>query len=95
MSQYLPFGKQITATKEQQKFQDDKFKLYEMYGIPYGYIDNDRLGEQYGSEKDDDRELARMLIMMGKELPDELKERLLKYKQLEIRREYYCGTGIY
>lgn len=84
MSQYLPFGREIIMTNEQIAHQDNMFNMYETYGIPYGILDSEYDGEQYISAKDKDRETARMLITQHKEIPNDLKERLLQYKKQEI-----------
>lgn len=81
MSQYLPFGRALVPTDEQIKAQEYKFNMYEVYGIPYGILDNKHEGEQHRSKKDRDRDSARILIMQGKDLPEDLKKRLLQYKQ--------------
>lgn len=76
---FLPLGYQ-PQTEEEIKMTEEKEKLYEYYGIPYGVID--------GSEKDDkdlevekDRTMAQILIMQGKEIPADLEQRLLQYKE--------------
>lgn len=79
MAKYLPFGKELVATDEQMKERDEKFRKYEMYGIPYGILD-DTCGEGKRSSIDKDRETARILIMQGKDVPKDLEKRLLAYK---------------
>lgn len=76
--QYLPFGYQ-PLTAEQREQQDRKFELYDYYGIPYGMLDNDNDIEI--SQKEIDREDARLLLMQGKKIPKDLEIRLLRYKQ--------------
>lgn len=49
----------------------------------YGIIDSEHEGEQYLSKKDKARETARIFIMQHKEMPSDLKERLLQYKKQE------------
>ena len=80
---YLPFGREIVLTDEQQAQQKRKFDLYDEYGIPYGIFDGTHVGEQFRSQKDKDRDAARILIMQGKDIPEDLKERLLSYKNQE------------
>lgn len=82
MSQYLPYGKKIVPTQAQMEQQTLKFQQYEYYGIPYDYFDGAE-GEGYKSQKDVDREKARLLILSGKEIPEDLATRLLQYKQNE------------
>lgn len=76
---FLPLGYQ-PQSEEEIKMTEEKEKLYEYYGIPYGVID--------GSEKDNkdievekDRTTAQILIMQGKEIPADLEQRLLQYKE--------------
>lgn len=84
-TKYLPFG-YIPQTEEQLKEQDRKFRLYEMYGIPYGMLDSSKSYELEDSiVVTEDRAKARLLIMQGLEIPEELKNRLLKYKQQELK----------
>lgn len=78
---FLPLGYQ-PQSEEEIKMTEEKEKLYEYYGIPYGVID--------GSEKDNkdieiekDRTTAQILIMQGKEIPADLEKRLLHYKENE------------
>lgn len=78
---FLPLGYQ-PQSEEEIKMTEEKEKLYEYYGIPYGVID--------GSEKEDkdleiekDRTTAQILIMQGKEIPSDLEKRLLQYKENE------------
>ncbi|MBO5388341.1 MAG: hypothetical protein J6A59_09405, partial [Lachnospiraceae bacterium] len=59
------------------------FQKYDYYGIPYGDFDTSE-GEGYKSEKEVDRENARLLILSGKSIPKDLEIRLLQYKQQEI-----------
>lgn len=73
---FLPLGYQ-PQSEEEIKMTEEKEKLYEYYGIPYGVID--------GSEKDNDiekdRTAAQILIMQGKPIPADLEKRLLEYKE--------------
>lgn len=75
---YLPFG-YIPQTSEELAKQDKKFKQYDYYGIPYDKLD-DTSRETASIEVEEDRNKASLLIMQGIELPDDLKQRLLKYK---------------
>lgn len=84
MSQYLPFGKKIIPTQEQVEKQQYKFKQYDYYGIPYGNFDMSDDGEGYKSQKDIDREKARLLIIKREQIPKELGSKLLEYKQQEL-----------
>ena len=84
MSKFLPFGKQIIPTEEQVIKQKSIFSKYEYYGIPYGNFDTSEAGEGFKSQKEVDREKARLLIMQGKSIPQELEDKLLKYKQQEV-----------
>lgn len=84
MSQYLPFGKQIIPTQEQVKEQTLKFEQYDYYGIPYGSFDASEEGEGFKSQKEIDREKARLLIMQGKSIPKELADKLISYKEQEF-----------
>lgn len=60
-----------------------RFELYDYYGIPYGGFDTDGdAGEGlFLSEKQQDRERARTLILGMQGIPKELANRLLKYKE--------------
>lgn len=78
MSTFYPFGKPIIPTKEEINAQKRKFELYDYYGIPYGQIDDSKEAE---TQKDLDRLQASIYIMKGEEVPQELAERLLKYKE--------------
>ena len=64
-------------TQEDIMEQERRFKLYEYYGIPYGIFDD--VDEK--SDVEADREWARHLIMQGLDIPKELEERVLKYKE--------------
>ena len=75
---YLPFGYK-EQTPEQIKKQNEKFRLYDYYGIPYGIFDESETIENNKIESD--REKARLMIMKGEDIPKELAEQLLKYKQ--------------
>jgi hypothetical protein len=82
MKQYLPFGKEIIPTEEQVREQQWLFEQYDFFGIPYGILDGQDEGQL--TEKDIDREQAKLLISEGKTLPLDLQERLLLYKKLEL-----------
>lgn len=60
-----------------------RFELYDYYGITYGGFDTDGdAGEGFFlSEKQQDRERARTLILGMQDIPNELADRLLKYKE--------------
>lgn len=62
------------------ELQDYKFSMYDLYGIPYGILDGEQDGEGNITEKERDYDKARILIMQGKDLPEDLKQRLLQYK---------------
>ena len=78
MAAYLPYGKRIKPSPEKIKFQQDKFKKYDYYGIPYGGFDASDEGST--SQMQQDQEEARLLILQGKEIPEDLTKRLLQYK---------------
>ena len=59
-------------------FNEDKFKKYDYYGIPYGIFDEDKI-----SVMEKDRSEAILLIAQGLPLPKDLEERLLSYKEEE------------
>lgn len=77
---YLPMGYQL-QTDEQIKDMDRKFELYDYYGIPYGIFDDARL--DINVEKD--RTAAKLMIMQGITIPEDLKKRLLEYKDADKR----------
>lgn len=79
MAAYLPYGKRIKPSPEKIKFQQDKFKKYDYYGIPYGGFDAS--DEGLTSQMQQDQEEARLLILQGKEIPEDLAKRLLQYKE--------------
>ena len=82
MSKYLPFGKEIKQTEEQIKAQKIRLEKFEFYGIPYDSLDG--FGdENQSSQVDQDRSVARLLILQEKEIPKDLEERLLEYKHQE------------
>jgi hypothetical protein len=87
MAQYLPFGTQIVPTEEQIKEQELKFEQYDYYGIPYGIFDDSNDGEGNLTKKDIDREKARLLIMKREIIPDDLKVRLLQYKEQDLIKQ--------
>ena len=81
---FLPLVYQ-PQSEEEIKMTEEKEKLYEYYGIPYGVID----GAENPSKKieiEKDRTTAQILIMQGKEIPKELEQRLLKYKEEEKKK---------
>lgn len=80
MSSYLPFGKRLEATEADIEAESLKFKQYEYYGIPYGYFDLIE-GTESLTEKDKQRNEARLLILEGKSIPPELGDKLLEYKE--------------
>lgn len=77
---YLPMGYQL-QTDEQIKDMDRKFELYDYYGIPYGIFDDARL--DINVEKD--RTAAKLMIMQGITIPEDLEKRLLEYKDADKR----------
>ena len=81
MAAYLPYGKRIKPSPEKIKFQQDKFKKYDYYGIPYGGFDGSDEGST--SQMQQDQEEARLLILQSKEIPENLAKRLLQYKELK------------
>ena len=80
---FLPLGYQ-PQSEEEIKMTEEKEKLYEYYGIPYGVIDGSEK-EEKDIEIEKDRTTAQILIMQGKEIPEDLKNRLLQYKEREKR----------
>lgn len=81
---FLPLGYQ-PQSEEEIRMTEEKEKLYEYYGIPYGVIDGiDNPNKEIEIEKD--RTTAQILIMQGKEIPKELEQRLLKYKEEEKKK---------
>lgn len=76
---FLPLGYQ-PQSEEEIKMTEQKEKLYEYYGIPYGVIDGlEKEEKELAIEKD--RTEAQILIMQGKEIPEDLGKRLLRYKE--------------
>ena len=73
---FLPLGYQ-PQSEEEIKMTEEKEKLYEYYGIPYGVIDGTKEDEN-NIEKEKDRTTAQILIMQGKTIPSDLEERLTK-----------------
>lgn len=69
-------------TPQEIKKTNERIKRFEYYGIEYNNLDGGELAE---SKKEKDRDEARMLILMGKEIPKDLEERLLKYKAEDER----------
>lgn len=67
-------------TKEQILATENREKLYEYYGIPYGVFDNlSKNIENTNIEKD--RITVQILIMRGEKIPEDLEQRLLTYKK--------------
>lgn len=75
---FLPLGYQ-PQSEEEIKMTEEKEKLYEYYGIPYGVIDGSEEDNDIEIEKD--RTTAQILIMQGKPIPADLEKRLLEYKE--------------
>lgn len=75
---FLPLG-YVPQTDEQIAETERREKLYDYYGIPYGVFDGEEEIEFIEIEKD--RTEAQILIMQGKEIPKDLEERLLRYKE--------------
>lgn len=61
---------------------NERIRRFEYYGIEYNNLDGGELAE---SKKEKDRDEARILILMGKEIPKDLEERLLRYKAEDER----------
>lgn len=78
---FLPLGYQ-PQSEEEIKMTEEKEKLYEYYGIPYGVIDGSE-NDNKDIEIEKDRTSAQILIMQGKEIPKDLEQRLLRYKEEE------------
>jgi hypothetical protein len=74
---FLPLGNQI-QTEEEIKLNIKRQELSEYYGVPFGVFDS------YDEDKQEikDKAYAQALILEGKEIPDDLKERLLQYKKI-------------
>ncbi len=84
---FLPLGYK-EQTKEQILVTENREKLYEYYGIPYGIFDNsDKNKKDIKIEKD--RTTAQILIMKGEKIPQDLEERLLMYKKKDNSRQEY------
>lgn len=75
---FLPLG-YVPQTEEQITETERRENLYDYYGIPYGIFDGDEKDDSIEIEKD--RTEAQILIMQGKEIPKDLEERLLRYKE--------------
>ena len=75
---FLPLG-YVPQTEEQIAETERRENLYDYYGIPYGIFDGDEKEDSTEIEKD--RTEAQILIMQGKEIPKDLEERLLRYKE--------------
>ena len=78
MGVYYPLGKPIIPTEKEMNVQKRKFELFDYYGIPYGQIDDMKETE---SQKDLERLQASIIIMKGEDIPPDLAERLLRYKE--------------
>ena len=78
---FLPLG-YVPQTEEQIAETERREKLYDYYGIPYGIFDGDENVDSIEIEKD--RTEAQILIMQGKEIPKDLEERLLRYKEENV-----------
>ena len=73
--------KQMIPTEDYIQAQQKKFEAYDYYGIPYGIFDGKEESMPMQSQREKDIEDARMLILEGKQLPQELEIRLLHYKK--------------
>lgn len=69
-------------TPQEIKKTNERIKRFEYYGIEYNNFDGGELDE---SKKEKDRDEARIFILMGKEIPKDLEERLLRYKAEDER----------
>ena len=69
-------------TPQEIKKANERIRKFEYYGIEYNNLDGGELAE---SKKEKDRDEARILILMGKEIPKDLEERLLRYKDEDER----------
>lgn len=79
-------------TPEEVEKQAKKFEVYDYYGIPYGQFDGDEYNEgdiipEEVYKKITDREEARLLIMKQEKIPEDLAERLLKYKEQDAMKK--------
>ena len=63
-------------TNESTQAQMLRFQRYEYFGIPYTVFDGDGCGDP---DKQDCLDEAHLLIFQGKELPQELEDKLYKY----------------
>jgi hypothetical protein len=74
---FLPLGNKMQTEKEIE-LNIKRQELSEYYGVPFGVFDS------YDEDKQEseDKAKAQALILEGKEIPDDLKERLLQYKKL-------------
>ena len=81
--QQLEYWKHAELTPEQVADQERRFALYEEYGIPFGQLDGGDYyyGEIPSTQKQADRDEAQWMIITNKEIPEDLKERLLQYKR--------------
>ena len=69
--------------KFMQEEQERRFRLYEYYGLKTGVIYDPPYGEGniFETQEEIDKREARQLILGNKELPKDLAERLLGYKE--------------
>ena len=79
--------RQIIPTQEYILAQKKKFEAYDYYGIPYGIFDNNDESMLVQSQREKDIEDARLLILEGKQLPEELGNRILNYKKQNQNKE--------
>ena len=64
-------------TEKEIEAQEARELQYDFFGIPHDIFD----GDEHDDQRDKDYEEAHYLIMVGKQLPEDLKERLLIYKK--------------
>ena len=82
---FFPLGYR-PQTEEQISELEYREKLYDYYGIPYGVFDDPK-NEIEDTEIEKDRTTARILIMQGEKIPEDLEKRLLDYKEKERIKE--------
>jgi hypothetical protein len=68
-------------SEEEISLQEKMEQLYKYYGIPYDIFDDKVTKTQIQS----DRNMARELILLGKDIPEDLEKRLLEYKESEAK----------
>lgn len=78
MRAYYPFGEKLKPSKQMVLEQENMFKQYDYYGIPYGIIDAN--SEEKMTQKEIDREKAKLFIASKEPIPQELVSKLLRYK---------------